>query len=117
MDTFLKFVGNYVYTTSERELEKFMLGIHHNTIAFTGINDHYSNISGYEIENLNLSMRLKFLCLKTIIAVKNLLNLLNIRKTNLLKAILFKNNLNENLKFIIKKEGFKFKIFTKNPYI
>jgi len=114
---FFEEVGNYVYTTSERELEKFMLGIHHNTIAFSGINDHYSNISGYEIENLNLPMKLNFLRLKTIIAVKNLLNLLSIRKTNLLKAILFKNNLNEDLKFIIKKEGFKFKILPKNPYI
>jgi len=114
---FFEEVGNYVYTTSERELEKFMLGIHHNTVAFSGINDHYSKISGLEIENLNLPMKLKFLRLKTIIAVKNLLNLLNIRKTNLLRAILFKNNLNENLKFIIQKEGFKFKILPKNPYI
>lgn len=113
---FFEEVGNYVYTTSERELEKFMLGIHHNTIAFSGINDHYSKISGHEIENLNLQMKLKFLRLKTIIAFKNLLNLLNIRKTNLLKAILFKNNLNEDLKFILQKEGFQFKILPKNPY-
>ena len=114
---FFEEVGNYVYTTSERELEKFMLGIHHNTVAFSGMNDHYSKISGYAIENLNLPMKLKFLRLKTIIVVKNLLNLLNIRKTNILRAILFKNNANEDLKFIIQKEGFKFKILPKNPYI
>jgi hypothetical protein len=86
-------------------------------VAFSGLNDHYSKISGDQIENLNLPMKLKFLRLKTIIAVKNLLNILNVRKTNLLRAILFKNNLNEDLKFIIQKEGFKFKILPKNPYI
>lgn len=114
---FFEEVGNYVYTISERELEKFVLGMHHNTIAFSGINDHYSRISGDQIENLNLSMRFKFLRFKTIIAVKNLLNLLNIRKTNLLRAILFKTTINKDLKFIIQKQGFKFKILPKNPYI
>jgi len=114
---FFEEVGNYVYTISERELEKFVLGMHHNTIAFSGINDHYSRISGDQIENLNLSMRFKFLRFKTIIAVKKLLNLLNIRKTNLLRAILFKTTINKDLKFIIQKQGFKFKILPKNPYI
>lgn len=114
---FFEEVGNYVYTISERELEKFMLGMHHYTIAFSGINDHYSNISGDQIENLNLPHKLNFLRLKIIIAVKNLLNLLNIKKTNILSAILFKNNLNEDLKSIIQKKGFKFKKLPKNPYI
>lgn len=114
---FFEEVGNYVYTISERELEKFMLGMHHYTIAFSGLNDHYSKISEDQIENLNLPLKLKFFRLKTIIAVKNLLNLLNIRKTNLLTAILFKNDLSKDLKFIIQKKGFKFKVLPKNPYI
>jgi len=114
---FFEEVGNYVYTVSERELEKFMLGMHKNTIAFSGINDHYLKISGDNIENLNILMKLKFLLLKTIITVKNLLNLLSLSKTNLLRAIMFKNTVNQDLKLIIQKNGFKFKILPKNPHI
>ena len=114
---FFEEVGNYVYTVSERELEKFMLGMHKNTIAFSGINDHYLKISGDKIENLNIPMNLKFLFLKTIITFKNLLNLLNLSKTNLLRTIMFKNTVNQDLKLIIQKSGFKFKILPKNPYI
>ena len=114
---FFEEVGNYVYTVSDRELEKFMLGMHKNTIAFSGINDHYLKISGDKIENLNIPMNLKFLFLKTIITFKNLLNLLNLSKTNLLRTIMFKNTVNQDLKLIIQKSGFKFKILPKNPYI
>lgn len=32
-------VGNYVFTVSEREIEKFLLGMHYNWVAFTGCND------------------------------------------------------------------------------
>ena len=115
---FFEEVGNYVYTTSERELEKFMLGMHQNTIAFSGINDHYNpKISSYQIDDLDLYMRLKFLCFKTIIAVKNAMNILNIRKSNLLRTIMFKNNVDRDLQFIVKKTGFKLKKLPKNPFI
>lgn len=36
-------VGNYVYTLSEREIEKFALGMHYRYVAFSGVNDAYVN--------------------------------------------------------------------------
>ena len=111
-------VGNYVYTTSERELEKFMLGIHQNIIAFSGTNDHFeSKITNYQINKLTLSMKLQFVKFKTIILIKDILNLLKIRKTNLLNVIMFKNNIDKELKLILKSLGFRIKTLPKNPYI
>ena len=35
-------VGNYIYSFSERELEKFLLGMHYTNISFFGIDDLYN---------------------------------------------------------------------------
>ena len=44
-------VGNFIYTTNTRELEKFLLGMHYRDIGFIELNDHY--IRGVEYIELN----------------------------------------------------------------
>ena len=39
-------VGNFIYTTNSRELEKFLLGMHYRHIGLIELNDHY--IKGVE---------------------------------------------------------------------
>lgn len=41
-------VGNYIYTTSEREFEKAALGLNLPALAFKGINDYYDEGVEYQ---------------------------------------------------------------------
>jgi hypothetical protein len=44
-------VGNYIYTISEREIEKAALGVNFPMVSFKTLNDHY--IDGVEFETKN----------------------------------------------------------------
>ena len=43
--------GNYLYSLSKREIEKFALGLNYKIVAFKGINDAY--FEGVEKEKLS----------------------------------------------------------------
>lgn len=49
-------VGNYVYTISEREIEKVALGLNFDMVSFKSMNDDY--IDGVEFEEINEQLEL-----------------------------------------------------------
>lgn len=89
---FFEPVGNYVYGFSEREYEKFLLGMHFNKIAFAYCNDSYAQ--GIELVNSAPKSVLDFyahLKLKGKIATLDLLSLFKLRPPNMLTCALIKN--------------------------
>ncbi len=110
-------VGNYVYSVSERELDKFMLGMHYQYVAYYGLNDCY--INGVEfIDRNSKSIKDQFIKfkLKLKIISLNILTSLKITNSLLLISILFKEKPSETLISQLKKSGWKFKELPLNPY-
>ena len=46
--------GNYVFSISERELEKVQLGMHRRYLAFNSVNDYYE--PGFEFLSLDTNL-------------------------------------------------------------
>lgn len=111
-------VGNYVYTVSERELEKFMLGMHYRDIAFTGLNDAY--IQGVEFASL-ASRDPKDVAIKRrverSIALQDIISGLKLRKSRLLTAALFKIEPHDAMRNALKEMNWRVKKLPANPYL
>lgn len=107
-------VGNYVFSISEREIEKVGLGLNLDMVAFKGINDYY--IEGVESELLENNGPL-FNTIKNNIAIEDNLVKKGARKPGLLTAILFKKMPSDECISALKKDGFSITKLTKNPYL
>ncbi len=111
-------VGNYVYSISPREVEKFLLGMHYSCVAFFSVNDAY--FSGIEFIKLNsrspkdLLIKLK---LKVRIFILDILCWLKIKRPSMLIAILFKEQPTRQLIASLKTYGWLVKEMPKNPYL
>lgn len=111
-------VGNYVYTISERELSKFLLGMHYNFIAFTGCNDHYiPGVEFVDLEPKNFEQGIIKLKTTIYIKVRDLFCFLGIMKTGLLTVALFKQRPTQELINSMSKHGWTFRELPLNPYI
>jgi len=111
-------VGNYVYTFSERELEKFLLGMHFTNISFFDTNDAY--IEGGEYIKLGSNARRdKELINQFMREIKraDFLTRHRIRPANLITAALFKNPPSPTLLVALERYGWKTKTLPKNPWI
>ena len=104
--------GNYVYTTSQRELEKVALGLNYRYLAFKGINDHY--IGGVELEKTSEGGRL-FRKLKRRIMLRDLLTKLRIVDYDLLAAIIFKQIPSDALQQRLTGAGYRLVRLPENP--
>lgn len=115
---FFESVGNYVYSTSERELDKFMLGMHYSVCAYFDINDAYKE--GVEfikiVNNDKRSIKLKA-SLYFKIGLLNFLSYLGIIKSNILIATLFKVAPALPVFINMKKMGWRFKNLPINPFL
>ena len=107
-------VGNYVYSISEREIEKIALGLNYEMVAFKGINDFY--IAGVEHEPAVNGNILFEKIKKEILRFDNLVKNGN-KKYGLLTAIIFKEMPSENCVKEMKEMGYKVTKLTKNPYL
>ncbi len=107
-------VGNYIYTISEREIEKVAVAMNFKVVAFKGINDFYQQ--GVEYEQANNSSKL-FKKIKLKIAIQNWQSRLKLKPYNLTIAILLKEELQSDLVENLKKEGYKVTFLPTNPYI
>lgn len=110
-------VGNYVYSISEREIEKFALGMNCKTVAFYSINDAY--IPGVEYSELNspkLSDKILRTKIRAKIFIQNILVWLRLRSSGLLGVIIFKSDVTDSVVFNLKKAGWKVVSLPKNPY-
>ena len=110
--------GNYLYTFSERDIEKFLLGIHVNIVAFKGINDAY--IEGCEFVKMDTQNKNEIKMIKKLkhmITKQNLLDILSFRKSGVLSSILFKSKPPKEFLDKLKRNGWIVKILPKNPYL
>nr|WP_255537971.1 class I SAM-dependent methyltransferase [Polynucleobacter sp. 15G-AUS-farblos] len=111
-------VGNFVYSPSERELEKFLLGMHHNLIAYTGCNDAY--IPGVELIPMNpvtAADQKVASKIKSKIAIFDCMVKIGLMKTQLLTAALFKETPNLQVQAALREAHWKIKHLPKNPYL
>jgi ubiquinone/menaquinone biosynthesis C-methylase UbiE len=111
-------VGNYVYSISEREIEKFLLGMHYTGCAFHGCNDAYT--PGVEFINLNTKIPAELKIKKRIlykIKRQDFLCSLGLRKTKILTAILFKTPPSESLTAALRNSNWNVKSLPINPYL
>tara|TARA_B100001989_G_C24545205_1_gene470241 strand:- start:667 stop:1569 length:903 start_codon:yes stop_codon:yes gene_type:complete len=111
-------VGNFIYTTNNRELEKFLLGMHFNKIAHKKLNDHYiKGIEYLKLNNKSVINRFKILSFKLILKLKDFLNLIGLIDNSLNLNMLFKE---DPEKETIKKMvafNWEYKELPNNPYI
>lgn len=111
-------IGNYVYSISERELEKFMLGRHSTNIFFAGVNDAY--FPGVEfvpyppkkIKDIYLSI-----ILKTKIVILNFLQKAFFSRSGVLVACLMKSEPSCEIIFSMKKSKWVYKKLPQNPFL
>ena len=111
-------VGNFIYTTNTRELEKFLLGMHYRDIGFIELNDHY--IKGVEYIELNenkFSTKIKIFIFKAIICFKDFLSKFRLLNHSLNINILFKKEPNKKLLKEMKINKWSYKKLPLNPYL
>lgn len=111
-------VGNFIYTINNRELEKFLLGMHKRSIAFNKINDHYfKNIEYIKINSRNIKDKFSFLKLRISILLKDLLCKIGILNESIGEIILFKINPKSETIKDMEKYNWKLKKLPRNPYL
>ena len=108
-------VGNFIYTTNTRELEKFLLGMHYRHIGTIRLNDHY--IKGVEYIELTRNNFLKIKLFKLIISTKEILSRLGLITNSLNINILFKEAPNVDLQMKMKSYNWSYKKLPQNPYL
>jgi ubiquinone/menaquinone biosynthesis C-methylase UbiE len=111
-------VGNYVFSISERELEKIQLGMHRRFIAFNNMNDYYE--SGYEfikLDSKNSFDNKKIKKTKFVIKARDILVKYGLATPGIIFSILFKSEPDPALLGMLKKEGWNVRILPKNPYL
>lgn len=106
--------GNYIFTVSEREIEKIALGLNLPAVAFKRFTDTYINGIEKELYSNNGILLKRIKRLQLISKIKRILGL---ERHNQIQTIIFKTMPDENLIHELKKEGFKFITLPKNPFI
>ncbi len=106
--------GNYIYTLSEREIEKVALGLNLETLAFKGLNDCY--IEGVEYERLHKDSKL-YRRVKTSIERADIRCKLGVQCYCYLVAIIFKQTPSDECKRALENDHFKVVQLPKNPCV
>ena len=111
-------VGNYIYTISEREMEKFLLGMHYRHIAYNSINDAYEEgVEFVDLASVDPNDKAIIRRIRRKIVVQDAMDILGIRKRSLISVALFKLEPKQQLKKGLTSKGWKFKELPKNPYL
>lgn len=106
-------VGNYVYTISEREIEKVGLGLNFDVVSFKSMNDNY--IDGVEFEEINEQSEL-FKNIKKNIKKTDRRTKSNYAPSGLLIAIIHKTLPDTETLTKLEAIGFVNRKLSKNPY-
>ena len=110
-------IGNYIYGVSERELEKFQLGLNQRALAFIGCNDVY--IAGVEFVKMTSTATADVNIRNSVMSeIRNLDRLckIGLKKSTLLTAILFKGLPSQELAGKLEAAGWQIRLLPKNPY-
>lgn len=111
-------VGNFIYKVNQRELEKFLLGMHYRHIATTGSNDYYEQgIEFIDLDTTSFSEKTKILKVKTFIKIQDFLSKSGFAASGSLTAALFKEQPSEEIKASLANSGWKLKELPRNPYL
>ncbi|MBP6533099.1 MAG: class I SAM-dependent methyltransferase [Bacteroidia bacterium] len=106
-------VGNYIYTISEREIEKIAMGIALPCIAFKRFDDFYYKGVETEMIEKNGPLNKK---IKKMLAINTLKRHLGLVTKNNIMCILFKYSPDTNERAMLKLNGFDVIDLPKNPY-
>lgn len=106
--------GNYLYRLSRHEMEKLMLAMGGDTVAFKGINDFYDR----RLVDCEMS-RLGFPSVMTRsgVAIQNVLSSLRLMGFGLACLVLFKGVAPQRESSALAKAGFSVRRLPKNPYV
>jgi len=107
-------VGNYVYSLSEREVEKLALGLNLPAVAFKRFHDVY--IEGVEFERIADNGEL-YRKTQSALRKNDLLNRLGLITQNHLAAVIFKRAPTPSLAQKLSALGFRIVTLPKNPYV
>jgi ubiquinone/menaquinone biosynthesis C-methylase UbiE len=111
-------IGNYVYSISEREIEKFLLGMHYTNVAYIGVNDAYS--PGVEFIPMN-AQSAKDKTVKSALLLKirlrDFICNLGLNRSGLLLATLFKEQPSPDLLAEMRRAGWNVRELPVNPYL
>jgi ubiquinone/menaquinone biosynthesis C-methylase UbiE len=107
-------VGNYIYSISEREVEKVALGINLPCVAFKVVQDYY--VVGIEHEKAISESKL-FQKVKFKIMIAELLYHWKLQNSGLLTAIIFKVAPDQALQDKLIADGFEVIMLPENPYL
>lgn len=111
-------VGNFGYTVNRKELEKFLLGMHHTSIAHTWINDFYFAGAEYTpVEGGTIKERFAAIQMKVFIAARDTLCKLRIISPELIACVLFKEPPSRQDQQELRHHGWSVKKLPKNPYL
>lgn len=111
-------VGNYAYALSEREVEKFLLGMHYTHAAFIGCNDLYeSGIGNIHMQSEAVGDKKKIARAKQAIKYKDLICRIGVRRSTILTAAMFKSEPAQRTKNSLTDAGWTVKDLPKNPYL
>lgn len=111
-------VGNYVFSVSERELEKVQLGMHRRYIAFNSVNDYYK--SGFEflqLDTIEPTERKEIKKAKRSIKRRDKYVKYRLKSPDLLISVLFKSDPDPLILKSMKKAGWRVKELPLNPFI
>jgi ubiquinone/menaquinone biosynthesis C-methylase UbiE len=110
-------VGNFVYSISEKEIEKFLLGMHYTYVAYSGCNDEYIEGVEFAAENPRNANeeKIKARLLRKIRRMNFYCNI-GARKTGVLTAALFKEQPSPEMLSSMEKAGWVVRRLAKNPY-
>lgn len=111
-------VGNYAYALSEREVEKFLLGMHYTNVAFMGCNDFYaSDIGNIRMQSEVPADKKKIAKAMRAIKYKDLICKIGVRRSTILTAAMFKSEPTESTRTALREAGWTVKGLPKNPYL
>jgi hypothetical protein len=111
-------VGNFIFTTNSRELEKFLLGMHYRHIGLIELNDHYiKGVEYIDLSDRSFKNMIKIYTFKLIIFSKEFLTKLKLINNSINISILFKKSPNFALINQMKIHKWKYKELPLNPYL
>ena len=106
--------GNYVFTISEREIEKIAVALNFPAIAYKRYNDIY--IQGVENKMYNKTEPL-LKKIKQIAFIRKIKENFGLQRPNNIQMIIFKTQPSENVITKLKKQKYKYVSLPKNPYL
>lgn len=111
-------IGNFVYSINNREIEKFLLGMHYRNVTFKYMNDHYTEgVEFIDLKTKSLKDKFKIFKLKAIIFIKDFICLFFNGNYELILSILFKEEPDYKTINMLKDKKWIYKKLPENPYI